>query len=283
MTSSFPVFGRRILILIPHPDDEIVGFCAAALCARAQGAKLFGLFLTHGCSSLSNLWPWQRKHYHNHIGIRLNEAHHVAAKLNLTLLNTPTRDARYLWRELSDVYLEIQEAIHSYTIDQLWVPAYEGGNADHDALNGLSSYMADHIDILEFAEYNFCGGKVMNNTFPYPNGTETVLTLNESEQAFKRECLSLYASEKSNLNYVTIIKETFRPLAEYNYGKPAHEGKLWYKRFNWVPFHHPRVDRTNPLDVCAAIEEFALIASVLPGTARKSAPEHRGLNHDNDE
>jgi LmbE family N-acetylglucosaminyl deacetylase len=282
-TPPIPAFGRRILILIPHPDDEIVGFCAASLRAQAQGAKLFGLLLTHGCSSCANLWPWQRKNYHQQIGARLNEAHLVAAKLGLKLLNTPTRDARHLWRELPDVYLEIVDAIQNHSIDQLWVPAYEGGNADHDGLNGLSSYLADRIDILEFAEYNYSGHKVQNNSFPHTNGTETDLTLSDSEQTFKQECLSLYISEQGNLDYVATERESFRPLADYDYNKPAHAGTLWYNRFSWVPFHHPRVDRTSPLDVCTAIEDFALIASALPETARRSTQEHKESNHDSDE
>ena len=39
---------RRILILAPHPDDEIVACGIAALRARAAGARVFVLYLTTG-------------------------------------------------------------------------------------------------------------------------------------------------------------------------------------------------------------------------------------------
>ena len=37
MTSKF---GSSILILVPHPDDEVVGFAAAIGRAKAAGAKI---------------------------------------------------------------------------------------------------------------------------------------------------------------------------------------------------------------------------------------------------
>ena len=42
------MFGQRILILVPHPDDEVVAGCAAIGRAQAAGAKIFALYLTHG-------------------------------------------------------------------------------------------------------------------------------------------------------------------------------------------------------------------------------------------
>jgi LmbE family N-acetylglucosaminyl deacetylase len=56
-------FGRRILVLVPHPDDEVVGVAAAIARARADGARLFALYLGHGCLSRETLWPWQRAGY----------------------------------------------------------------------------------------------------------------------------------------------------------------------------------------------------------------------------
>lgn len=42
------MFGQRVLILVPHPDDEVVGAAAAIARARAQGAAVTGVFLTTG-------------------------------------------------------------------------------------------------------------------------------------------------------------------------------------------------------------------------------------------
>ena len=54
------MFAARILILAPHPDDEVVGCCAAIGRARAAGARVFVLTLTTGVPERALLWPWQR-------------------------------------------------------------------------------------------------------------------------------------------------------------------------------------------------------------------------------
>jgi N-acetylglucosamine malate deacetylase 1 len=68
--------------------------------------------------------------------------------------------------------------------------------------------------------------------------------------------LALYKSEQKNLGDIDVRYESFRPIANYDYAKPPHEGKLWYERFQWVPFRHPRVDFTKSATVSKAIMEF---------------------------
>ena len=265
------MFASRILLLIPHPDDEIVGFSAAVGRAKKQGAEVFGLYLTHGCLAQDTLWPWQRYRYDSFVARRRAEAEQVAQRLGLTTLGWPSRPARHLWRDLPAVETAILDAIDSCAINQLWLPAYEGGNADHDALNAVGGKVGRDrkIPVLEFAEYNFKDDKAQAQTFPAPNGTETVLRLTHEEQAEKRALLELYVSEQKNLNYVGTIQEVYRPLALYDYALPPHEGALWYTRFQWVPFRHPRVDFTRPEEVAAVWKEYlgrvGCVPAVLPG------------------
>lgn len=249
-------FGKRILILVPHPDDEVVGCCAAIAQAQRHGARIFALYLTHGCIAKDTLWPWQREQYDRYVIRRLQESVQVARRLNITPISYSDRPSRHLWRNMADVYNEIVKTIGDYNINQLWVPAYEGGHADHDALNGVCSRLVDTISILEFAEYNFAGGKTRSQEFPIRNGSETMIMLSPEEQGIKRKMLGLYASEEKNLDYVSVTQECYRPLAAYDYSKPAHAGPLWYTRFHWVPFKHPRIDFTKPEEVCAAINVF---------------------------
>jgi hypothetical protein len=154
---------------------------------------------------------------------------------------------------LDVVHAEIVAAIAAHRPDQLWVPAYEGGNPDHDGLNALGQLFTGQLSVLEFAEYNFFEGKTGAQTFPYPNGAETIIALTDAERARKRELLKLYASEQNNLFFVGVERECFRPLASYDYSRPPHPGMLWYERFRWVPFRHPRVDFTPSAEVSAAI------------------------------
>ena len=84
-----------------------------------------------------------------------------------------------------------------------------------------------------------------------------MIELTDAERELKQKVLALYVSEKSNLNYVKTDRESYRPLAAYDYTKPPHPEKLWYTRFQWVPFRHPRVDFTKPAEVSQAIQKTA--------------------------
>jgi LmbE family N-acetylglucosaminyl deacetylase len=247
-------FGERILLLCPHPDDEVVGCAAAIGRARAAGARLHALFLTHGCVDQATMWPWARAGYADVVERRRAEAERAAEALGLAVAGWSGRPARRLWRELAAAETDVRAAVAAHAIDQLWVPAFEGGNPDHDGANALASRLAaEGLGVLEFAEYNLAGGKARSHAFPAPNGTETVIELTEAERLAKRQALALYASERGNLGYVATLREVFRPVAAYDYARPPHPGKLWYARFQWVPFPHPMVDFTRPEAVSAAI------------------------------
>jgi LmbE family N-acetylglucosaminyl deacetylase len=250
------MFGKRILVLAAHPDDEVVACAAAVGRAQAKGAEIFVLFLTHGCIAQNVMWPWQRRRYERHVARRRAESEAAAKLLNITPLGWSLRPARHLWRELSAVYNEALTAADQNKIDQIWVPAYEGGNADHDALNAAGSLLRVRFNVLEFSEYNYSGRKTRSQQFPHPNASEQTITLTPAETEKKEAALALYKSEQGNLGYVKTRRECWRPLAAYDYSRPPHAGKLWYARFQWVPFRHPRVDFTDPADVSAAIVEF---------------------------
>lgn len=250
------MFGKRILILSAHPDDEVVGCAASVMRARALGATVSALYLTHGCLSRETLWPWQRKKYDTCISIRRTEADAAALALGIQPVGWSNRPARHLWRELPAVMREIKAALAQYRPDQIWVPAYEGGNPDHDALNALGSCFRGKLSVLEFSEYNNFNDRAQSQTFISSDETTRLVTLTPEEQAAKQTALALYASEKKNLSAIGVAQESYRPLAPYDYTRPPHQGKLWYARFQWVPFRHPRVDRTNPAEVSAAIAAF---------------------------
>ena len=109
-------------------------------------------------------------------------------------------------------------------------------------------------------EYAFAGGVVRANAFADGAGA---IRLSAEEAAWKRELLALYASERGNLRHIGVEQEALRPLPRHDYTRPPHAGKLFYQRFQWVPFRHPRIDFTRPEDVCAALA--AAHDAVQPG------------------
>lgn len=250
------MFGQRILILIPHPDDEVVGCAAAIARARAMGARVFGIYLSHGCIPREDLWPFQRHGYGKRVLIRMQEAERAADFLSLTIVGkNEERAAREIWRDLPKVREEVIAVMQHSAPDRIWVPAYEGGNPDHDALNVLASTLTG-VPVFEFAEYHLAGGTPHFNRFIEKNSGEVVHRLKPEEQAMKRAAFEFYASEKGNIAGLGLEEEQFRPLAKYDYTKRPHPGKLWYERFRWVPFKQPRVDYTQAEEVSAAIGRF---------------------------
>jgi LmbE family N-acetylglucosaminyl deacetylase len=250
------MFGQRILLLIPHPDDEVVGCCAAIGRAQRAGANVFGAFLTTGVPAAEVLWPWQRAAHHQRVEQRLGEARRAAELLGLDPIcfrDVPTRRLKDHGPATLELIRSLLAEVHA---DMLWTPAYEGGHQDHDVANFLASRLRDRAPVWEFSEYNFFGGEVRSQEFFAPTGEEQVLALDAAEQQRKRALLALYESERGNLDYVRTEREVFRPLATYDYTRPPHDGKMFYQRFQWVPYH-PRVDHTRPEEVCRALAGFA--------------------------
>jgi N-acetylglucosamine malate deacetylase 1 len=137
-------------------------------------------------------------------------------------------------------------------MDAVWAPAYEGGHQDHDATSFLASAVAER-PVIEYAEYNACAGA---QAFPAPTGAETLIRLTAAETATKAALLRIYRSETLNLMNIGCRQEALRPLAAYDYARPPHAGRLFYQRFHWLPFHHPRVDFTPPAEVSEAFARF---------------------------
>ncbi|MFA5040364.1 MAG: PIG-L family deacetylase [Bdellovibrionales bacterium] len=250
------MFGKRILILVAHPDDEVVGCATSIAHARAAGATVSALYLTNGCIPRESMWPWARKNYDRVVSTRHAEAEAAALALGLQPVGRSSRPSRALWRELPQAFREVQEALAQFRPDQVWVPAYEGGNPDHDALNAIGYKLKSRVSVLEFAEYNFFGGKARYQTFISSDETVRVISLTPEEREAKKAVVKIYASEACNISYLGVEQESYRPLSTYNYGQPPHQEKVWYARFQWVPFRHPRVDFTQPAEVSAAIVSF---------------------------
>jgi len=264
------MLAERILVLAPHPDDEVVGAAAAIGRALAAGAEVSVLYLTTGVPAPEVLWPWQRAGHAAWVARRREEARAVAAELGVTPVVFHDWPTRTLKSHLAAALPAVVAAVRDTAAAVLWVPAYEGGHQDHDVCAWLAAQAAiapraagHEIPVWEFAEYTYTGGRVRSQWFPGLCGVDgedkadgrdvAYLELTDEEQATKRHLLSLYRSERRNLGHIKVARESFRLQAPYDWSKPPHAGVLFYQRFQWVPFRHPRIDPTKPEDVCAAL------------------------------
>src|SRR5579862_308184 len=208
---------RRILVLAPHPDDEVVACGVAALRARAAGARVFVRYLTSGVPERGEGWLRPPAPYAVRVARRRREALSAAALLGLEPVGFAARPSRHLRSELDAAAAEVGAAIVAYAPEVLWVPAFEGGHQDHDAANALAAALAGAMPVWEFAAYNFVGGRVRANRFAQEHGGEASLVATPAEEAIKRRALACYRSERGNLRHVGAGREACRPLPTYDY------------------------------------------------------------------
>src|SRR4051812_3700516 len=188
----------RVLILAPHPDDEIVACGIAASRAIASGARVFVLHLTTGVPSEAAQWRWRRPRYPELVRRRQEEALAVARRLGAEIVGLRDTEARRLRFDLDAASADIEAAIARCGAEAIWVPAFEGAHQDHDAANALaapaSAATAGAVPVWEFAAYNFAGGRVRSNCFADQRGGEITISGSAAETEAKRAALACYKS-----------------------------------------------------------------------------------------
>jgi LmbE family N-acetylglucosaminyl deacetylase len=254
----------RVLVLAPHPDDEVVGAAVAAKRAIAGGTEVFALYLTTGVPAAAALWPWQRSGHGARVRRRREEATDVAGIMGLKPAGFLAWPSRSLKSHLAEAEAAIAKAIVDHGIEALWTPAWEGAHQDHDAANFLAARFAGVLPVLEFAEYNYAGGRLRSGEFP-PGGDATgLLELTAEEMSWKHRLIARYASERGNLAHIRVATEAFRPLPAHDYAASPHPGTLFWERYHWVPFRHPRIDFDRPRELRAALAAYARANPVRP-------------------
>jgi len=264
------MLAERILILIPHPDDEVAGAAAAIERSKAKGAGVMGLFLTTGVPDAGTAWIRSRRLHARRVARRRDEAIVAARRMGLeplAFLDHPTRTLRLHLPETLDL---VRGVIADTRPGVVWVSAYEGGHQDHDAANALAACLVSDVPVWEFAEYGRAGDVPLKQTFPEGRGRGLELELSPAEAAEKRALLDIYRSERGNLRGIGLERECFRPIPPArDYSKPAHEGVPHWARFQWVPFRHPRVDFTPPNVVTRDIAAFVAAQATVTDTASR--------------
>ena len=243
-----PVAGR-VLILAPHPDDEIVACGISASRAIAAGARVFVMHLTTGVPPAAALWRWQRPAYRARVWRRQEEALEASRRLGIEIVGFRDTAARRLRLDLAAAADDIRAAIARCGAEAVWVPAFEGAHQDHDAANGLAATLADTVPVWEFAAYNFGGGRVRSNAFAAERGGEVEVAATPAEAERKRAALACYVSERGNLRHIATNREACRPLPAHDYSRSPHPGTLFRERFHWVPVPHPRVDFDDSAEI----------------------------------
>ena len=154
---------KNILIVAPHPDDELVG--ASLIISRLiDKKKIIIFFPTNGVISKDSMWFWSKSNYQLILNTRIKEMKKVIKYLGIKkyyLQNLPTRSLK---SNIKKTFERIKKILKLEKIDTIFCPAYEGGHQDHDVCNFICSRFKYKYKIKEFAEYNFLTIKLITTS-----------------------------------------------------------------------------------------------------------------------
>jgi LmbE family N-acetylglucosaminyl deacetylase len=236
MDSLAPLLGRT-LIIVAHPDDEAV--TCAALMQRMR--EPYVLFCTDGAPLDPYFWSryGSREAYSL---LRQKEARVALSHVGVTRVEfLKTRSGEHitdqqLFRRLPGAIDAALEVVSHVRPEALLTLAYEGGHPDHDSCNFIASIIARELSLpaWEMPVYRLFHKeeRTFQTFIPAPQPTLS-LQPTADEIARKRQALQAYVSQGDFLVNFDSAHESFRPMAEYDYARPPHEGVLNYEAWRW--------------------------------------------------
>jgi len=230
-----PLLGTT-LILVAHPDDEVVA--CGALMQRMKRAVV--LFSTDGAPYDEAFWK-QYGSRQAYADIRRREAELALGSIRATAVFLSDHvDGgivdQQLFRNLTPAVASVERIITQLKPDCVLTLAYEGGHPDHDAACFISSVAGRRtgIPVWETPLYHRnAAGATVTQVFPQITGTESEALIEGVALEKKIQMFHYYRSQGSLLDSFQPQRETFRPLADYDFMQPPLPGKLNYEAWQW--------------------------------------------------
>jgi N-acetylglucosamine malate deacetylase 2 len=225
---------RRVLVVVAHPDDEVVG--AGALISRlpdvwilhaTDGAPRDPRFMARGFEGTREEYTRTRRR-------ELEDALSLAGIGADRLLGLRIADQEAVF-EIPRLIEGIARAVREIGPEIVLTLAYEGGHPDHDAVALAARRAAAGIEILEMPLYHAEPGteRMTVNEF-LPGPPETRLALTEEERGLKRRMIETFATQAETLrDFLPPRDERFRPAPHYDFTRPPHEGRLQYETWGF--------------------------------------------------
>lgn len=144
-----------------------------------------------------------------------------------------------LYLALDAAFEHLQRIAAQMNPDAIATLAYEGGHPDHDACNVLGKALARRLDIPAWEAPLYHRDprdetRLILQQFACGSGSECAVCPAETELERKRRMGAAYASQGDFLKTFALERELVRPMAEYDYSRPPHEGRLNYEVWRWT-------------------------------------------------
>ncbi|HET7755593.1 MAG TPA: PIG-L family deacetylase [Anaeromyxobacteraceae bacterium] len=231
-----------VAIVAAHPDDETIG--ASALLLRSPGAAV--IHLTDGAPRDRAFWTVKtdasRDEYATRRRLELRRAMRIAGVPEERQLRLAAVD-----QEAALALVPLARALAELLVDlrprRIVTHAYEGGHPDHDAaafvargaIALLRQSGAEAPRLFEMTSYHASSGGALA-TCEYLDaraGPVHTRVLSAVERRAKDEMLAAYESQRDVIAWFPRELERLRRAPRCDFGRPPHEGVLWYERMGF--------------------------------------------------
>ncbi len=229
------IFMKNIMIVAAHPDDEAIGCAAKIIRTVAEKGKVTVVYITDG------------EFYEQSEARReeAKEAMKIVRVKNLVFLKHKGSDLTDK-TSVDNLIETVKMLIEKNKAGEVYVPAFEGGNYEHDITNYIVSQAAEGLKekilVYEFPMYNNklkmflkrCTRRARRlsglgfYTFPpeFPNkkGETIILNMSPEEMQIKKQMLETYKSQNGNkiLLKCYMYPDKYRVCPKHDYRKKPH-------------------------------------------------------------
>jgi N-acetylglucosamine malate deacetylase 2 len=224
------------VILVAHPDDEVIGF--GALMQRMR--RPIVAFATDGAPRDPYFWRnyGSREVYAE---VRQQEARAALAIVGAEPVFLADHVAggivdQELFRRLPQATEAFSHAMDELKPGALLTLSYEGGHPDHDSACFIASVIGRRmgIPVWEAPLYHrHPDGKGAIQNFHQRSGEEIDLHVEGEAMRKKVEMFHTYKSQRLVLDGFRPEVETFRPIANYDFTRRPMPWKLNYELWQW--------------------------------------------------
>jgi N-acetylglucosamine malate deacetylase 2 len=233
--ASAPFAGRRLMVVVAHPDDEV-------LFAGGQFSTCAQLGIVHVTDGAPSIRVARAKGFASLDAYAEARRTELQAALDVAGLTASYRNLGYR-DQLASFHMpaiakDLVKTIGEWTPDIVLTHAYEGGHMDHDAtafaVAAATRHRPDGLQVWEMACYHRQDGRPVQGSFPRDRfGPGRVLTLSAEAEAVKRRMLACFASQAALIGAFPTGHECVRPAPPHDFTRAPVDEPLNYESEVW--------------------------------------------------